>query len=132
MTVPGKGGPPKKIQEEELRKLEDAFKIGCTDMQACQHAGIASSTFYDYQKAHPEFSEQKALWKQNPCLKAKYTVYQNLDDPKIAMDYLKARDDDFKPTVRQEISGGLSIQKVFVTKEELDEIDKQIDGLLNE
>lgn len=37
-----------------------------------------------------------------------------------------------KPTDKQEITGGLEIQKVFITEKEQQETDKHIDDVINE
>ena len=99
-----KVGRPEKITGIVLGKLEDAFSIGASDRQACKHAGINPDTLYNYQKRHPEFVERKEMLKENPILKAKYAVYKGLDDPKIALEYLKLRDDDFSTKLKQEIN----------------------------
>lgn len=44
------------------------------------------------------------MLKSTPLLKAKFAVYKGLDDPKIALDYLKLRDDDFSTRVKQEVT----------------------------
>lgn len=65
--------------------------FGATDEEACLFAQIHPDTLYEYQKQHPEFSEGKQAWKQNPTLRARKTVFDNLDDPKVAMWYLERK-----------------------------------------
>ena len=84
-------GRPLKIDKDILGKLEQAFKIGATDREACFYAGINPDTLYEYQKKHPEFTEQKEVWKQNPVMKAKNTIFKSLDDPKTAQWYLERK-----------------------------------------
>ena len=84
------------MTELVLHKLELAFKMGFSDRLACVFAGIGTSTLYDYQHKNPEFPEQKALWKCNPALKAKITVFNNLDNPKYAFKYLERHDPEFR------------------------------------
>lgn len=105
-----KVGRPLKINDEELRKLETAFKMGCLNREACAYADIPESTFYDYIKAHPEFSEKMIKWKQNPILKAKHTIYQNLDNEKTAQWYLERKCKD-----------------EFSTKQEVEAVNTNID-----
>lgn len=90
-------GRPNKITKEALRKLEEAFLLGCTDKEACFAAGIGMSTLYDYQKQNPEFSDRKALLKQNPIFKARKAVVDSLEnDPVLALKYLeRKRKDEF-------------------------------------
>lgn len=72
-------GRPTSMTAETLQKLETALKMGCSDTIACQHAGIARSTLYDYQREHPEFSAKMAFWKANPILKAQNNVMKILN-----------------------------------------------------
>lgn len=85
-------GRPHVITSEKVRELKIAFCFGCSDEEACQFAGVKSSTFYDFCKAHPEFSEQKELWKRNPVLRAKKLIYDSLEyDLKTARWYLERK-----------------------------------------
>jgi len=74
-----KGGRPRVVSKETLKMLEAAFNMGCKDAEAALFAGIAYSTLKNYQTEHPEFLEQKELWKQSPTLKARKMVVDNLD-----------------------------------------------------
>lgn len=87
-----KTGRPRVITSEKIMELKQAFHLGCTDEEACQYAGVKISTFYDFCKAHPEFSEQKELWKKNPVLRAKKLIYDSLEsDLKTARWYLERK-----------------------------------------
>lgn len=98
-------GRPTKIDEEVLKKLHQAFSIGCSDEEACSYANISHQTLYNYQKVNKEFVEYKEQLKKNPILKAKYVVVKAIEkDPKIALDYLKCKlKDEFN--TRTEITG---------------------------
>jgi type IV pilus biogenesis protein CpaD/CtpE len=87
-------GRPEVIQQEILLLLKQAFAIGCSDEEACAYAKIPTSTFYDYQKRHPEFSEEKDRLKQEPILKAKHTIVKSLTDVKDAQWYLERKKKD--------------------------------------
>lgn len=97
---------------EVLGKLEQAFKIGANDREACLFAGINPDTLYEYQKKHPEYTEQKEDWKRNPCLKAKNTIFKNLDDPSVAKWLLERKDDSYSTKVEQKVSGGVNITPI--------------------
>lgn len=91
----GTAGRPKIIDQEILLKLEVAFCMGCTDEEACQFAGIGKSTLYLYQNEHPEFLEEKELWKENPTLKARAAVYMAMGtDSDLALKYLERKKKD--------------------------------------
>ncbi|MBI5452869.1 hypothetical protein HY945_05405 [Candidatus Gottesmanbacteria bacterium] len=84
-------GRPTKMTKATLGKLREAFLFGSTDEEACLFAQINPDTLYEYQKQHPEFSEQKGMWKKNPSLRARKVIFDNLSDPKIAMWYLERK-----------------------------------------
>ncbi len=77
-------GRPGIMSPELVSKLEHAYSIGCTDIEACLYAGISRPTLYNYQTAHPEFLERKEMLKQHPVLKARNTVVEDLDDTETA------------------------------------------------
>ena len=92
------------IDDAVLQKLNQAFSLGCSDEEAASFAEIAVSTIYNYQKKNPDFLEWKQQLKEKPILKARNTVVKSLDDPKIALEYLKAKKkDEFGQ--RMEITG---------------------------
>ena len=66
-----KGGRPTKMKPETVNKLEDAFRWGCTDAEACLHADITKQTLYNYCEKNEEFFDRKELLKDQPILKAK-------------------------------------------------------------
>ncbi len=84
-------GRPSVMTKSVVGKLRTAFLMGCSDREACAYAQINKDTLYDFQKKNPEFSDQKELWKQNPILKARITVFKSLNQPKIAMWYLERK-----------------------------------------
>ena len=89
------GGRPTKMTDETVKKLEEAFLLGCSDLEACFYANISKQTLYSYQEKHPEFTDRKKLLKQNPVMIARKTVVDAVEkDPKLAFDYLKAKKSD--------------------------------------
>lgn len=124
-------GRPEKIKEEELRKLETAFKMGCNAEEARAFAEIPSTTYYDYLRNNPNFSQKIAMWRQNPVLKAKRTIYINLDNADTAKWYLERKcKEEF--STKQVIENEPIVQKVFITKEDAEEVEDYIDNVLNE
>ena len=80
------------MTEAVLQKLESAFRLGCTDREACVEAGISQQTLYNHQTSNPEFLEQKELWKSDPILRARKAVVERLaSDPNLAMKYLEKK-----------------------------------------
>ena len=101
MTV----GRPTVMTDEAIRKLEDAFTGGCTDLEACCYAGVSKSTLYDYCQVHPEFSERKETLKNQPVMKAKRIIDRALDDQDL-MTAHKVIDRKEGTKVHQDITSG--------------------------
>jgi len=88
-------GRPSAMTDRVLDKLETAFKMGCTDVEACLHAGICRQTLYEYQQEHPEFIDSKEEWKQTPILNARTKVVEAVkEDTKAAQWYLERKKAD--------------------------------------
>lgn len=68
------GGRPTVITPEVIRKLEDAFSIGASDLEACFVAGIGKTALYEYQKQNPDFTERKEALKQMTSYAARKVV----------------------------------------------------------
>lgn len=112
-------GRPTVFTEEVLKKLEEAFSLGCTDKEACLLANISPASLYNYQNENPEFIERKELLKQDPILKARQTVIKALDDPEHAEWYLeRKRKGEFSPA---HINATVELPKPLVDLNELRE-----------
>lgn len=120
-------GRPLVITKYVSGKLRQAFLWGATDEEASAYAGIARSTLYNYQARNPEFLDKKRAWKLNPILKARKTLYENLDNPKTAMWYLeRKRKDEFSLRYEQEIRNKGRITNVLDRQEtNYDELGRQ-------
>jgi hypothetical protein len=78
------------INEDTIKKLEEAFSFGASDMEACFYAGILLGDFHKYLQANPKFADRREILKQRPVLLARQTVMKAIkDDPKFAMEYLE-------------------------------------------
>ena len=64
---------------EVIGKLEYAFSIGCTDLEACLHADIGKTALYSYQKKNPAFAERKELLKETLVLKSRMVISVAID-----------------------------------------------------
>lgn len=85
------GGRPTKMTPETLKKLEEVFALGGSDLEACFFANISPQILYTYQKNNPEFLERKEALKETPVLKARTTVIKSLDNPENAKWYLERK-----------------------------------------
>lgn len=101
-----KRGRPTAMTDETLAKLKEGFLMGMTDSEACLYANdICPATLYKYQDEHPEYSELKDQWKQNPVLEARQSVLKGLRrDPDLALKFLeRKKKDEF--SLRSELTG---------------------------
>lgn len=90
---------------ETIQKLEEAFEWGCSDPEACLHAGIAKATFYDYLQKHKDFADRRELLKKNPTIRARQSVLRGLEtDSDLALKYLE-RKEKGEFSLRQEWTG---------------------------
>ncbi len=88
-------GRPTVMTKEVIAKLEEAFLLGCTDMEACLVANINKATLYRYQEDHPEFVERKETLKKTPTLLARRTVVTDIaTNSDLAMKYLERKEKD--------------------------------------
>ena len=86
---------PTVMTKEVIEKLEYAFSLGCTDIEACLHADIAEKTLYLYQEKHPEFIQRKNALKESPIFLARQSVLKGLkEDPDLALKFLERRKKD--------------------------------------
>lgn len=98
------GGRPIAVDTTVLQKLYEAFIIGATDQEACFWANIANGTLYNFQTKYPEFLDLKEQWKENPVMKARNTIYKNLNSPMTASWFLeRKRKSEF--STRSELTG---------------------------
>ncbi|MAI17103.1 MAG: hypothetical protein CBC71_06365 [Rhodobacteraceae bacterium TMED111] len=115
MTSKNKGGRPTVMTPETVNKLEQAFALGCTDLEACLFAQISKQTLYDYEKKNPKFSDLKVMLKEMPVLKARQAVLNGFDsDSKLAFDYLKnKKSDEFSTKTKSEVSGEIALSNIL-------------------
>lgn len=91
-------GRPTVMTPEVIRKLEEVFAIGGTDLEACFWADISKTALYEYQEAHPEFKERKAKLKEKIVLAARQTVAKSIaSDVNSAWRMLERKDPELNP-----------------------------------
>lgn len=95
------GGRPTKMTPQTIDKLEQAFSLGCTDIEACLFADISVDLLYKYQRENPEYIKRKEALKENPVLLARTSVVNSLpNSPELALKYLeRKRKDEFSTQV---------------------------------
>ncbi len=110
-------GRPPKITAAVVQKLEGCFRRGLSDEMACLASGISMSALYVYQQAHPEFVERKKLLKSNIKMRAREIIADKIEegDHEIAKWLLERRDEEFKPKMKNDFEGGLTITGLFAS-----------------
>jgi hypothetical protein len=80
-----------KDPKDVVAKLEYAFGIGCTVVDAIVYADIHKDSYYRYLKKHPKLRERFESLQRKPILKARKTIYNNLDNTDTAKWYLERK-----------------------------------------
>ena len=107
-------GRPTKMTATTVKKLEEAFLLGCTDLEACLYAGISKQTLYNYQEQTPEFIDRKEMLKTNPVMKARKVILDALaDDDRNIANRLIERKEGSKVAVTGADGGALQIEHVI-------------------
>lgn len=90
-----------KHDENVVLLLETAFHNGYNITEACQHADISRTTFYEWLADDDVFSYRMSVAQTALTRKAKSNVFGaiNAGDPDTSLKYLKLRDPDFKPRI---------------------------------
>jgi len=86
-------GRPTVMTPDTVQKLEQAFSIGASDVEACAHAGCAKQTYYNYCADHPEFLDRVNTLKEKLPLKAKSELAKliNEGDKNTVLWYLERK-----------------------------------------
>lgn len=115
-------GRPTIMTPDIVSKLENAFAIGCTDIEACLYADISRTTLYEYIQRNPEFADRKEELKQKPILLARDTLVKGIkDNPELALKFLERKlKSEF--SLRTELTGadGKDLVKTLDTLENTD------------
>ena len=108
---PQKAGRKPLITPTVLSKIEECFLIDCTDVEACQIAGISTNTLYRYQEKHPEFRDRKQLLKSNITYLAKRNIVKALEEGNVDMSFkvLERKDPEYRRKDTLEIDNKIVI-----------------------
>lgn len=112
-----------------IRKLEEAFTMGCSDREACLYADIGYTTLYEYQQRNPDFAERKKTLKESVGLRARLNVAEEITKKKdvdTSKWYLeRKKKDEF--SIRQEMTGadGKAI-RLAISQDQLTAIAREV------
>lgn len=98
---------PSKQTVETIDKLEHAFSIGASVVEACFYADISEATYHRWCTEKPELKERFSALKSKPILQARQAVADALDSGDVATAkwYLERRKKD-EFSIKTEIKGG--------------------------
>ena len=131
------GGRPTVMTADVVNKLEEAFSIGASDIEACFIAGISKQTLYNYQKEYPEFVDRKEALKNMTSFAARKVVNDKIieGDVDTAKWQLERKNKDeygTKQTVDAQVSGSITLGKILADADGrtagLPSIEKQAHG----
>ena len=108
MPKKSNAGRPTKMTEATVKKLDEAFAVGCSDLEACLYAGISKQTLYNYQDENPEYIDRKETLKQNLKMHSKFNLGKSITKEKDVDDskwYLERKcKDEFSTKSEQDIT----------------------------
>ena len=110
-----KVGRPTVMTAETLKLLRQAFLLGANYREASGYAKISERTLYDYLRANPAFSQQIENWQNEPILKARKKVVDDIEkDVKTAQWYLeRKRKDEFSVKSEVEQLGNNDVAEIL-------------------
>ena len=125
-----KVGRPTLMTPDTVKKLEEAFSLGCSDLEACLYADISKQTLYNYQEKNPAFIDRKEMLKDKLVLKARSNIAKSLSagDNETSKWYLERKKKaEFSTKQEVENSGSIAIQwheeKTYETEQKTDQSD---------
>jgi ACT domain-containing protein len=112
-------GRPTVFDYDAVRKLEQAFAIGCTVEEACSISGVSRSAYYKKLEDDTQFMDKMERAKLFMIIQARHTVYNAIraGDIKTSMWYLeRKRKDEFSTKTELTIEPSLQLDN-FTDKE---------------
>jgi hypothetical protein len=126
--IKGSIGRPSLLKTDPhlVNNLRAAFLIGCTKHQAAIYAGISYKTLYTYLKNDEELLQQVQGWQQEPTLKAKRTVIQNIEADVNTAKWWLERTSPEEFGIRSKIQADITAKKAPMTEEELTKLKQEM------
>ncbi len=98
LTTTRNKGRPTVFDQDTVRKLEQAFAVGCTVDEACSVSGVSRSAYYKRLEVDNQFMDKMERAKLFMIIQARLTVCNAIrrGDVKTSMWYLeRKRKDEF-------------------------------------
>ena len=124
-------GRPSIMTKEVIEKLENAFRVGLTDEEACFSIPIDKGTLYNYCKSNPDFSTRKETLKRSLIVRSKYNLATSINEGNVLNSkWLLERKAKDEYSVRNETTGkdggAIETKTVYIEKEEKAEMHNHI------
>jgi hypothetical protein len=108
------------LDRAKVENLIGAYKIDCTDEEACTYAGISLDQLKYFKELHKEFYNIKSTCKQFPILKARKTIVDSLENTEDAKWYLeRKKKNEF--SIKSEIEHSGEVKQIL-TEEQINEL----------
>lgn len=97
MENQSQAGRPTVVDESTVAKLTEAFRLGSTDILACDYAGIDRSTFYRHLESDSGFATKINISKTYVEIQARGVVVREIEkgNVKASMWWLERRTEEF-------------------------------------
>lgn len=107
---------PTKKTPDVLKKLEEAYRVNCTDEEASAHAWISLRTLNDWKEQDAEFLQQIQAWKKSYYFSIKNASFQRAQNIKNrdATDILFKIDKSYSD--KQDIDVKWEVSLVWIAK----------------
>lgn len=80
---------PTKKDNLIVKKLEEAFALGCTVMEACYYANISKQTYYNWIREDSELLDRFECLQTAPVLEARKALIESFKSrPDLALKFL--------------------------------------------
>jgi len=108
MANKNKGGRPTVMTKDVFGKLEEAFAVDASVVEAAIYAGVHHDTVYDYINKNPEYSERIEKLRGLTGLRAKINLNTSIKEGNThdSKWHLERRDPDYKPKSSQDVNIG--------------------------
>ena len=126
-------GRPTVMTTEIIHKLEEAFSLGCSDLEACFYADISATALYEYQRAHPDFAQRKAILKEKTIFKARAIVEKALSegDKDMAKWFLERKKKDEFSTKVEGAGNATGVVIQVASADQVKVANQHIDKIIN-
>lgn len=118
-------GRPSVVTQEVINKLEQAYIMGCTDIEACLYANISRTALNNYMKKNEDFKSRREMLKKNPALKARHNIYKSLEEGDLPTSkwFAEKTMDDFNPQKKMDVVGDINMNISSILNEVMESDD---------